>query len=857
MVDLSVQHVNKDPRRTASVWVRILMFGMLVALSSTSTAGYYSDKSHSCLAEGRCHHTVTQILDPGDDFVGICMAFMNTKHDGRFDAVEISYHEYLINKCQSEGSRTDGGQVVEGYMCDAWSSSKGYKECIGEWWYITMFRCGENTLYHPVYSCLPVITVTKDRPRNCDGRYGNPVDALHATKSQREVIGLGVTGADLTLQFESIGGTQPLAQPVNGATAPWLPLELPGFGPRWSLGNMQALEVQRDTYAQQPHPLLWIHQGRSLGYSHQSSSVYASQARTGDRLISLGYLGFSGWRRIDPDARRMDVFDTVPGFGASGKIHAIKKSELASGGWLSWQYSTPADVPAIAPSAGLPIGMEDHFGRRVALEYTQINGQYRVSRIVDASGESMRIEYDSGATLASIVWPDSHRRVFHHDMFAGSALLTGITDENQDRHSSYSYAEGGQAISTSRAGGASRFSLHYQKPPERSASITFDEPRRVFVRTIEWSPPEGAQVTDPGGISFSQVARVVNGRLESVGRSQPAGSGCSASVSSQSHDTEGRVQWLEDFNGQRTCFSREPARGIPLVTVEGLAANAACSVTSVGAALPSGSRKTSTQWHPDWNLQTKVAEPGRIVTKVYNGQPDPFNAGATASCAPASAQLMDGKPIVVLCKEVQQATTDTTGAQGFSAPLDSSVAARIEQWTYNGFGQVLTHDGPRTDVLDRTVYEYYPSTTADYTLGDLKQVTNPAGHITRYPRYNKAGKPLQMIDPNGIATDYSYDLRQRLKTVSVAGALTTYDYYPTGLLKQVTEPDQSYVRYAYDAAHRLTDVSDERGNRVHYELDNAGNRRVEQVTDPQGQLRRKVDRVFDALNRLELRTGRE
>jgi hypothetical protein len=58
----------------------------------------------------------------------------------------------------------------------------------------------------------------------------------------------------------------------------------------------------------------------------------------------------------------------------------------------------------------------------------------------------------------------------------------------------------------------------------------------------------------------------------------------------------------------------------------------------------------------------------------------------------------------------------------------------------------------------------------------------------------------------------------------------------------------------YDA-HRLTDISDELGNKVHYTLDFRGNRLKEQVTDPAGALARQVTRVFDTLNRLQQQTG--
>ena len=86
---------------------------------------------------------------------------------------------------------------------------------------------------------------------------------------------------------------------------------------------------------------------------------------------------------------------------------------------------------------------------------------------------------------------------------------------------------------------------------------------------------------------------------------------------------------------------------------------------------------------------------------------------------------------------------------------------------------------------------------------------------------------------------------------------TTYDWWPTGLLKQVTQPDGSWVSYTYDDAHRLTDIQDNQGNSIHYELDNLGNRKNETIKDPQGSLKRQLNRVIDALGRVQQTSGRE
>ena len=140
--------------------------------------------------------------------------------------------------------------------------------------------------------------------------------------------------------------------------------------------------------------------------------------------------------------------------------------------------------------------------------------------------------------------------------------------------------------------------------------------------------------------------------------------------------------------------------------------------------------------------------------------------------------------------------------------------------------------------------------------GQLLSVTNALNQTTTFDRYNHHGQVEQMTDANGLVTTYTYDLRQRLLSKAVSGTniatqTTSLTYDGVGQVTQLALPDGSQLNYSYDAAHRLTQVQDNLGNKVHYTLDTTGNRINETTTDPNNVLTKTLTRSYDALNRLQ------
>lgn len=652
-------------------------------------------------------------------------------------------------------------------------------------------------------------------------------------------------------------------------TIHWQVPALSAFGPLWrtNLHRSMVLQAPGETPGSAYSGVL-MNRGANVV---QSASVAGFESCSGGgggggayvALVEPNHkISYSG-----PEGRLIDGRELVEeDYDATGAVTGIAS---ALGHRLSYTYSTADTPPNIAPTAGMLVEVADTFGRVVRFTY-EAGGQGgmspRITTIATDGGDIIRAAYDARGNLSSLTWPDGRVRGFLYERSDLPWALTGIVDENNSRHATYAYDSAGRAISTELAGGVNRYAVQYSgsAPRWNVSQYNFSN---MICREHRWQAPTGAMVIGPNGEINALDAATQKGMVALTAQSQPAGSGCAASSSSQSYDGSGNVAAFTDVNGSRSCFAYDSARNLRTITLSGLSSGTTCPINLLGY-VPSGAnamravRTVSVRWHPDWVLQVKQAEPGRITTTVYNGQPDPFNGNAISYCAPTTSVLPDGKPMAVVCKRVEQATTDADGAAGFNATLQAGVPSRVSSWTYNQYGQVLTATDPLSNT---TTYAYYSDTVftgsnpyaVGHTLGDLQTITNAKGQVTQFIQYDKHGNVLQSIDPNGVVTQNSYDLRQRLLSTTVAGQATSYQYDAAGQLKRITLPDNSWIGYDYDGAHRQTAIYDHRGNRIDYVLDNAGNRIGENTKDPGGSLKRQLARSIDALGRVQQTTGRE
>ena len=447
--------------------------------------------------------------------------------------------------------------------------------------------------------------------------------------------------------------------------------------------------------------------------------------------------------------------------------------------------------------------LTDSFGRTLILHF----GPSFYERLTDPAGNVISYGYDPNNNLTSVTYPDGSVRQYHYENPTFKNALTGITDERGVRYITYTYDAEGKAVGEVLAGGVG------------SHGLTFGTNSTV--------------VTDPLGTQRTYAFQTILGVVKNTGQSQPGGSGCGPAAEALTYDANGNVASKTDFNGRKTTYAHDLARNIETSRTEGLA--------SSGAALPE-TRTITTSWHPTWRLPVQVNE--------YAG------ASATGNPVRRTSTAYDDKGNVT-----SRSVTDVAAGQ---------TRAWITTYTYSAAvpGLILqkVEDGPRTDVTDTTVTDYYPHDEAcagaalgtgrdKGCRGQVKRITNPLGQVTQFTRYNAHGQVEEIVDPNGVVTTLTYDLRQRLTSRSTAGETTAFQYDPVGQLTRLTQPDGSYVSYTYDAARRLTEVADNLGNRIAYTLDAAGNRTKEEVFDPQGALAKTLTRAYDALGRMQTLTG--
>jgi RHS repeat-associated protein len=535
-----------------------------------------------------------------------------------------------------------------------------------------------------------------------------------------------------------------------------------------------------------------------------SSALGTKWRSTYDRAIRRSTSSAAIVYAFRPDGKTLTFLQAQSEFIPDGDItDRLEKIFDASNVFTGWRYRVgSSDEVEIYDTNGRLLTITTRAGVTVTLAYDTSS---RLAGVTDTFGKSLSFGYDASNRLSALTVPGG---LSYSYSYGTNNNVSGVTHPGGTTRS-YAYNE---PAYTSGANLPLALTAIFDENNVRYASFSYNN----FLRALSTEhaggvekyqiqyPSDGASntrtFTDPLGQARTLTLATVLGVSRVATASSKSNLSC-ARLKSTGYDVNGNATSAVDFNDNQTTRSYDSARNLEISRTD-----------AVGT--PSA-RTSTTLWHATYRVPSQIDEPGKRTTFTH-----------------------DANGNVLTRTELDTATS----------------ASRTWTYTYNSYGQVLTSNGPRTDVSDVTTYTYYSCTTG-YHCGQVHTITNAAGHTTTYTTYNAQGQPLTVTDPNGVVTTLTYDLRQRVTSRTVGAETTTFEYWPTGLLKKATLPDASYLSYTYDAAHRLTEITDSEGNRFVYTLDNMGNRTKQDMLDPSNALTQTRTRVFDTLNRLQREIG--
>jgi RHS repeat-associated protein len=577
-----------------------------------------------------------------------------------------------------------------------------------------------------------------------DGRkedFGNPCNAGTGNKTEAEPDYRGV-GLEFTRHYNSSSEIRPVA----------------GFGENWTHNYAKKLRFRTGS----------------------SSTVPAVHVR-GDGQAEVLSLDFNGWIGERSGAHVLDV-------GTEWELHGTDGSleRYGADGRLLWIENAVGQRTVLSYVGSDLATVTGPFGHTLQLGYDD----GRLITLTDPAGGVYEYDYGAGGMLESVTYPDATTRVYHYEDSANPFALTGVTDENGDRYSTFAYNADGLVVLTEHAGGYGEYTFTYNA----DTSTTVTDAR--------------------GNVTTLQFASVLNSG--SAGRRRPTsfttGGQTFARTYVTGENSPHRVATTTDENGVLTsyAYTSNPHR---------LSSKTEASGTTVA--------RTTSYQYLNWTrlLIKQVSTPSvksgsqRKVITTFDSEQRPQTitvSGFTPSGTAVSRAVTLSYNSYDQITQVNGPRTDVTDVTtlDYYECTTGDECGQLESVT-NALGHVTTFDA----------YDEH---------GRLLEMTDPNGVLTEYA-YDDRGRTTSVSETPAGGT----------------ARITTYTYDDAGLLERVESPNGTILTYDYDAAHNLLSITDNLGNAIEYGYDLNGNRTSEDTRDASSNLRKTIDLTYDARNRVE------
>lgn len=454
----------------------------------------------------------------------------------------------------------------------------------------------------------------------------------------------------------------------------------------------------------------------------------------------------------------------------------------------------------------------DSFSRTLTFSYYSSGCTGCLKTVTAPDGLVTTYQYDSSNRLMTVTYPTSpttnQQYVYENTTYPNA--LTGIIDENGNRHATWTYDGFGRATSSQLGGGANL------------TTVTYDDSQALGVPTI--TNPLGIQ--DTYGFTYTQDVP------KQSTRNRVASGSILAATQTYTYDGNGYIGSRTDWDGNLTSYTNN-SQGFPTKIVEASGSGVArtTSITwdstfHLPDEIDTALNKTTYSYDGSGNTtgRTIIDQTLHSPTRVYTYTWDSLGhkLSETDPLGHITSYGYTGNNLVTLTNALGQVTTYSNYNGRGQPQAITDPNGVVTSFTYDGRGRTLTRVVSPTGGDAVTSYAYDG-------VGDLTTLTLADGTYLTYA-YDTAHRQIAMHDSAGDTTSYTLDAMGNVTTLQITD--------PSGTLQKTQS-------MAYDAIGRLASMTMASGGITTYGYDSQSNR-----TSIQDALSNVTTQGYDALNRL-------
>ncbi len=391
----------------------------------------------------------------------------------------------------------------------------------------------------------------------------------------------------------------------------------------------------------------------------------------------------------------------IRNFDESGKL---LRHERRNGWFIEYEYDAGDRIAEV----------RNGFGRRLNFVY----GSQGKLQDIDVDGvREVGFEYDAMGNLQKVIYKDGSTIGYKYEDLRYPHFLTGVTDENNNRLSTFKYNADGQVIDTERANGVAKYQIGY--------------PSQDYGET---------QVIDPLGRQRFYRYKNAFGVLEVTSSSAPGVSG-ELDAASRIQGSSGLRESETDFKGAKKTFGWDHGRRL---------------LTSVTEAVGTPQERTANmEWHPQWSLPSRIVESGRQASYTYDAKGRLLSlavgdVGAADNSAPGW-QWSYAASGLVASETAPNGATSSFAYDGFgNLSSTKNALGHLDHFIHGAGGRLQSHTA--TTGL---------ASSFEYDLRGRLIRLQRDGEVSLY-RYLPSGQMQGLTASNGHQVSYIYDNAQRL-----------------------------------------------------------------------------------------------